>query len=70
MNGIMYGREVELGQTAKLYGSTVVTEVGNFKNSSTVTFDPSKFPAVWPPGLSGSSTIESQVTIVNWKENF
>jgi len=68
VNGIMYAKEIYLRNSSSLNGSAVVNQVGYFQNTSTVTYDPSKFPASFPPGFNISTN--EAVTIVEWRENF
>jgi len=68
VNGIMYAKKIYLRNSSSLNGSAVVNQVGYFQNSSTVTYDPSKFPSSFPPGFNISTN--EAVAIQEWREKF
>ncbi|KAF0134137.1 MAG: hypothetical protein FD145_893 [Candidatus Saganbacteria bacterium] len=68
--GLLYGREISLENSTTLSGSAAVNEVGYFRNSAVVTYDPAQFPAVFPQGLEGGGGSGSETTSLDWRESF
>lgn len=70
-NGLLYADTINLQNSTHLNGSAAVNQVGYFRNSSVVTYDPSKFPANVPPGFEGGGggTLEG-LSIISWSEVF
>ncbi|MBI5699933.1 hypothetical protein HZC35_06520 [Candidatus Saganbacteria bacterium] len=52
--GLIYAGTIDMLNSTNLIGSIVLREgISHFRNSSTVTYDPSYLPTEWPPGLEG-----------------
>jgi len=70
-NGLIYGDVLNLQNTTKLYGSAAVGSIGYFKNSTVVTYDPSKLPSEVPMGFEGGGgSSEEGFTTTDWSEIF
>jgi len=70
-NGLLYGDTLNLQNSTHLNGSAAVGSIGYFKNSTVVTYDPSKFPSSIPQGFEGAgeSTTEG-LSFMDWTESF
>lgn len=70
-NGLIYGDVLNLQNTTKLYGSAAVGQIGYFKNSTVVTYDPSKLPSEVPMGFEGGGgSTEEGFSVTDWSEMF
>ena len=69
--GLIYADILNLQNTTKLYGSAAVGSIGYFKNSTIVTYDPSKLPSTIPQGFEGGGgSSEEGFTTTDWSEIF
>lgn len=66
--GLIYAGTIDMLNSTNLVGSIVLREgVSHFRNSSTVTYDPSYLPTEWPPGLEGGISASEEGTS-DWQE--
>jgi hypothetical protein len=70
-NGLLYGDTLNLQNSTHLNGSAAVGSIGYFKNSTVVTYDPSKFPSAIPQGFEGAGeSTEEGLSFMDWTESF
>jgi hypothetical protein len=66
--GLIYAGTIDMLNSTNLVGSIVLREgVSHFRNSATVTYDPSYLPTEWPPGLEGGVSASEEGTS-DWQE--